>query len=126
MGLFCLGGKQVHLLETFEIGVLEEEGLRGSGDTGSEGPTIVPRVLVVAGCGYDLLCCLSQPEHPGSGISEGTGYVPIIVQYSLNALRGSMGAAWAAYWQKHSRCQKPGLRPAQGRKRAWRGCGAGH
>ena len=91
--LFCRGPQQADLRETLEIGALEGGGggQWAPGDAGSGGPAIAPRALVAVGSGEDLLCCLFRPGHPGTDISEGMGHVPVALQHSLEALRGSVG-----------------------------------
>jgi len=114
--LFCRGPQQADLREALEIGALEGGGggLGGSGDAGSEGPAIAPRALVVVGSGEDLLCSLFQPGHPGVGISEGMGYVPVALQHSLEALRGSVGGNLSFLLTDSVLAPKPGTQRGPG------------
>jgi hypothetical protein len=69
---------------------------------------------VVVGSGEDLLCCLFQPGHPGVGISDEMGYVPVALQHSLEALRGSVGGNLSFLLTDSVLAPKPGSQRGPG------------
>lgn len=109
--LHCRGPQSADLLETLEVGALEGVGLETSGgDSGSEGPAIAPRTLVLTGCGEDLLCCLFRPGHPSATFSGRESYMLRTVHHTLEALRGSLGGSLGGLLAEGGTARKPGAR----------------